>query len=440
RWWDLTEGTRQRILALAEGNQGPVPDVGAPGAAGIALQHPQGVLVIWIELRDRRILNTEEQTLLSVLTSRLTQGLHRVHQLDEQRETALALQHAILGPADLPFGFAARYQPATRPLEVGGDWYDAATLDDGRVAMVVGDCVGHGLSAATVMGQLRSACRALLLQRLDPADTLAGLDRFAAGLTGARCTTACAAVLDTRTGELSYSIAGHPPPLGVDPGGTALLLDDARSLPLGVRQDLRRPVAHAVVPAGATVLLYTDGLIERRNATLDIGISRVTDLLSGEISRGLDDTAEHLMTELAPDGGYQDDVAILLYRRPQPLELVFPARPEQLAPARAALRGWLATSGVTTQLICDVVLAAGEAMSNAVEHGHRDDPDGLVTLRGTLKDATLHLSITDTGRWKTPEPDHRRGRGTRFMKMLMDSVAVEPTPGGTTVRMSVSLK
>ncbi len=438
-WRDLAEPTRRRILALAETGDAPAPPIGTPGSTGITLQHPQGVLVIWIELGDRRTLNTEEQTLLTVLTSRLTQGLHRVHQLDQQRETALALQHAILGPAYLPVGFAARYQPATRPLEIGGDWYDVATLDDGRIAMVVGDCVGHGLSAATVMGQLRSACRALLLQRLDPADTLTGLDRFAAGLSGARCTTACAAVLDPRTGELSYSIAGHPPPVMVNADGTALLLDDARSLPLGVRQDLRRPVAHAVVPPGSTVLLYTDGLVERRRLAVDAGISRVTELLSRERTRGLDDLAEQVMTDLAPGGGYQDDVAVLLYRRPQPLELFFPARPPELAPARAALRGWMTTSGVTPQLACDVLLAAGEAMGNAVEHGHRDDPDGMITLRGNLNDATLHLSISDTGRWKTPEVDHRRGRGTAFMRTLMDSVAVEPAEGGTTVRMSVSL-
>ena len=103
-----------------------------------------------------------------MLAGHLGQGLHRVHQIDQQRETALALQHAILGPAHLPAGFAVRYEPATRPLKVGGDWYDTVALDDGRIGIVVGDCVGHGLAAATVMGQLRSACRALLLENTEP--------------------------------------------------------------------------------------------------------------------------------------------------------------------------------------------------------------------------------------------------------------------------------
>ncbi len=88
-----------------------------------------------------------------MLAGRLGQGgLQRVHRVDQQRETALALQHAILGPSDIPSGFAVRYQAASRPLQVGGDWYDIVSLDDGRIALVVGDCVGHGLPAATVMG------------------------------------------------------------------------------------------------------------------------------------------------------------------------------------------------------------------------------------------------------------------------------------------------
>ena len=115
-----------------------------------------------------------------MLCGYLGQALHRAHQTDQQRETALALQRAILGPSRLPPGFAARYEPASRPLEVGGDWYDLVELPDGRIGIVVGDCVGHGLEAATVMGQLRSACRALLLQDASPAQTLSAMDRFAA--------------------------------------------------------------------------------------------------------------------------------------------------------------------------------------------------------------------------------------------------------------------
>src|SRR6185436_10962068 len=174
---------------------------------------PEGVLVLFVELQEQRPFTAEDRTLLTVLGGRLGQGLQRVHQLDQQRETALALQDAILGPAQLPSGFAVRYQPATRPLQVGGDWYDVVDLDDGRIALIVGDCVGHGLAAATVMGQLRSACRALLLETPSPSAALVAMDQFATRLPGARCTTVVCAVLTLESGELVFSSAGHPPPI-----------------------------------------------------------------------------------------------------------------------------------------------------------------------------------------------------------------------------------
>jgi serine phosphatase RsbU (regulator of sigma subunit) len=213
------------------------PNVSRPGTAGIAVQHPEGALVVWIDLADERSFTLEDQTLLSVLAGRLSQGLQRVHQVDQQRETALALQHAILGPADLPPGFAVRYQAASRPLQVGGDWYDVIDVEDGRIALVVGDCVGHGLAAAAVMGQVRSACRALLFDNPSPSAALARMDRFAARLPGAQCTTAICAVLNPDTGELVYSSAGHPPPILVHADGTIQMLDDGHTIALGLRQD-----------------------------------------------------------------------------------------------------------------------------------------------------------------------------------------------------------
>ena len=183
--------SRRCVTALCS-----IPYTAAPGTAGMRLQHPEGVLVVWIDLSAQRPFTLEDQTLLTVLAGRLGQGLQRVYQVDQQRETALALQHAILGPAHLPLGFAVRYQAASRPLQVGGDWYDLVDLEDGRIALIVGDCVGHGLTAAAIMGQLRSACRALLLENPSPRAALAGLDRFAARFTGRSCTTAVCAVLD----------------------------------------------------------------------------------------------------------------------------------------------------------------------------------------------------------------------------------------------------
>lgn len=435
RWHELPAGTRQNILALRNADS-LVADTTEPGMARIALQHPRGVLVLYLELPERRPFTPEDHTLLAVLAGRLGQGLQRVHQLDQQRETALALQHAILGPT-VSSGFAVRYQPATRPLQVGGDWYDVVNLDDGRIALIVGDCVGHGLPAATVMGQLRSACRALLLEHPSPAAALSALDRFAARLPGARCTTAFCAVLNPRDGEVLYSSAGHPPPVLVSSDGAVRLLDDASVTPLGLPYDHVRPERRDVIPPRATLLLYTDGLVERRRESLDTGIRRLSALLLEHRTVALDDLADQIMTQLTPSYGYQDDVALMLYRQPAPLEIEFAADAGELAATRTALRGWLRLAGVAPEQTLDVLIAVGEALANAIEHGHRDRPGGAVSLRATVLADRIHVAIADTGVWKPPkvDPAAHRGRGIALMRALMQDVSIEPGEHGTTINM-----
>lgn len=440
QWTDLSPETREMVGSLRDGDL-LTPNTTQPGTAGIALQHPEGVLVVWIDLVEHRSFTLEDQTLLTVLAGRLGQGLQRVHQVDQQRETALALQHAILGPAQLPPGFEVRYQAATRPLQVGGDWYDVVDLEDGRIALVVGDCVGHGLAAATVMGQVRSACRALLFENPSPGAALEGLDRFAARLAGAPGATAVCAVLNPDTGELVYSSAGHPPPVLVDADGTIRLLEDGHTIALGIRPDWSRPEAHVTVPARATLLLYTDGLVERRRSALDHGISRVATLVRDGRVASLDDLADEIMSRLAPGGGYQDDVVLLLYRHPAPLELKFPARASHIAPARTALRSWLRRARVDPGQSTNVLVAAGEAVSNAIEHGHRHDPDGIISMCATALVDRVQVTISDTGTWKPPRPAAvpDRGRGISLMRGLMHDVTIHPEATGTTVHLSARI-
>ena len=397
--------------------------------------------MVWIDLAEQRPSTLEDQTLLTVLAGRLGQRLQRVHQVDQQRETALALQHAILGPADLPRGFAVRYQAATRPLQVGGDWYDIVDLEDGRIALVVGDCVGHGLAAATVMGQVRSACRALLLENPSPGAALAGLDRFATRLPGAQCTTAVCAVLNPDTGELVYSSAGHPPPILVDADGTTRMLDDGHTIALGIRPDWSRPEAQVTMPARATLVLYTDGLVERRRSALEHGISRVAALVQDGRACALDDLANQIMSRLAPSGGCQDDVVLLLYRHPAPLELKFPADVSQLAPTRTALRSWLTRARVDPDQTMNVLVAAGEAVANAIEHAHRHSAEGTISLGATALVDQVQLTITDTGSWKPPQraTDPYRGRGITLMRGLMQDVTINPGTAGTTVHLSARI-
>ncbi|TFV64716.1 GAF domain-containing protein [Geodermatophilus sp. DF01-2] len=228
-------------------------------------------------------------------------------------EVAVTLQRAVLGPTVLPEGFAVHYQPAAGTLEVGGDWYDVVDLPGGRFGVVVGDVVGRGLDAAAVMGQLRSAGRALLLESRSPAHVLSALDGFAELVPGASCSTVFCGVVDPAAGTLRYSSAGHVPAILVGDDGAPRLLTEAGSLPLAATEDLVRPESEVLLPRGSTLLLYTDGLVERRNENLDQGMARAAaalvearHLTPAELAAFLTDQ----LLEDAPD----DDVAFLLYR------------------------------------------------------------------------------------------------------------------------------
>ncbi|MCE6998335.1 SpoIIE family protein phosphatase [Saccharothrix sp. S26] len=439
-WAELPEQQRADISAL-RGRPALSPAARGATGTGVTLEHPDGVMVLWLDLDDRRPFTDQDELLLSVLAGHLAQGLTRAHQIDQQRETALALQRAMLGPVELPDGFAVRYEPAARPLEIGGDWYDTVALPDGRIGIVVGDCVGRGLKAAAVMGQLRSACRALLLQETGPARTLMALDHFAAGLPGALCTTAFCGVLDPATGHLTYSSAGHPPAILAHPDGTTRLLEEGRSTPLAVRPGVNRPEAECTLPARATLLMYTDGLVERRRRPLTEGIDQAGAAVQDGRDTALDELATRVMDRLAPAGGYDDDVALLLYRHPAPLELTFPAESAQLAPVRRTLRSWLEQCGLPPQAMQSVLVAAGEACANAIEHGYRGTTPDEVRLRAEALVGDLYLTVADTGRWKTPQPElnAHRGRGVALMRALMQRVTITPGPVGTTVDMHLRI-
>ncbi|MFD5714540.1 SpoIIE family protein phosphatase [Streptomyces pharetrae] len=439
RWEDLPPERRQALTDLRQ--RSPLTPAASETGAGILLEHPEGPLALWVDLGEQRPFTSEDQLLLSLLAGHLAQGLVRAHQIDQQRETAIALQRAILGPAQLPDGFAVRYEPATRPLEVGGDWYDTVILPDGRIGIVVGDCVGRGLEAASVMGQLRSACRALMLQDPSPSRALMALDQFAAGVPGALCTTVFCGVLDPGTGQLTYSSAGHPPGIIAHHDGTTRLLDEGRSLPLAVRPGRARPEAHCTLGARATLLLYTDGLVERRRRPLSAGIDQASEAVQEGRDEPVDELADDVMARLAPPGGYDDDVALLLYRHPAPLEVSFPAESSQLAPVRKALRSWLDQCDLPPNTVQNVLVAAGEACANAIEHGHRNAPGEAVRLRAEALVDNLRLTVADSGRWKTPQPElnTHRGRGVALMRAMMQQVTITPGPSGTTVDMQMRI-
>ncbi|GHF21908.1 histidine kinase [Amycolatopsis deserti] len=409
-----------------------------PGAAGRELGAAlgSGDSVVWAERVDQ-VLGAEDRALFGMLVAQLAQALGRARSYDEARAVALTLQHAILGPTDLPGGFAVRYEPAVRPLEVGGDWYDVARLPDGRIAVVVGDCVGRGLAAASVMGQLRSACSALLLSYGDPARALDQLDGFARQIPGALCTTVFCAVVDPVAGIVTYSSAGHPSAVLSHADGSDQLLDQALSVPLAVRRSKDRPRATVPLRPGSVLLLYTDGLVERHGQPIDEAIEGARVALREVPRRQSAEITEHLLDRLLPPSGHNDDVAVLVYVHPPgPLRLNLPAVPRSLVDMRWELRQWLAESDVPDEPAQDVILAVDEACTNSIEHGYSGSGEGTLTLTATAAEGTVEVVITDDGTWRPPPADPGiRGRGVGLMRALMTEVDITPGEQGSEVRM-----
>jgi len=406
-----------------------------------------GTSAVVAEFPAARAVRAEERELFAALTSHLAQVLARARDYAQARTVALTLQQAILGPTKLPHGFAARYAPAVEPLEVGGDWYDVVPMPGQRIGVVVGDCVGRGLPAAAVMGQLRSASQAVLLRASDPAEALADLDTFASRIPAAECTTVFCAVIDPAAATVTYSSAGHPPTILVRPDGGHSLLDHAQSLPLAIRPDgSRRKQASVTLPPGGTLMLYTDGLVERRHVPVDEGISAAAALIAEHGTEHPDALADQLMSGMTPAAGFEDDVAFLLYRHPPaPLDMhVTAADPSCLAAIRARLRQWLPQAGIGDRDGADILIAIGEAAANAYEHGTAGLGDGhepvQITVTVRAEHALVEATVTDTGSWQPPreQPD-TRGHGIAFMHALMDHVDISITERGTIVTMTKEL-
>jgi PAS domain S-box-containing protein len=417
------------------------PDALGQSSGIVAVLTGGGGVALWLELRVPRRISGEDRLLVTVLVGHLGLAIQHVRQFEAARETSLTLQHAMLAPAKLPPGFAVRYEPAVTPLEIGGDWYDVLRVGDHRIGIIVGDCVGRGLSAAAVMGQLRASARALLLTGAEPARLLEELDAVAELIPDAFCTTVFLAVLDTESGEFSYSCAGHLPAILAAPRLAHTLISDARSVPLAVQRKASRPQASVTLPPGSTLMLYTDGLVERRDVALDDGIAHLGATVERGLNLTVDDVADAALSELAPPAGYDDDIAIVVYRRPYPpLAIHRTVNADQLGELRQQLSGWLHGAGVAEERVADIVLAVNEAVANSIEHGYQGRKPGKVRINGENDGARVDLKVTDKGKWKPAATDPGvRGRGLLLIRAVSDWLELDCTPKGTTVSMSFSL-
>ncbi|MGY1703311.1 SpoIIE family protein phosphatase [Geodermatophilus sp. SYSU D00697] len=397
------------------------------GAVGVVFSQP-------------RRFAAAERTFLLTVAGQAAAALERAALADVRREMADTLQRSLL-PAALPqperLAVTARYLPAVAGTSAGGDWYDVLALPDGRVAVAVGDVVGHGAPAAAVMGQLRSSLATLLLAGFSPGRALEFLDIFAAPITGSRVSTAACLLLDPVTGELTYSRAGHPPPLVAHPTGPRFL-DDGLGPALGLLPHTSaRPEAVTTVAAGTSLVLFTDGLVEVRGADLDDGLQRLADAVTARASAPLDSLVDGALAELVGPAGADDDIAVVAVRPlPAPLRLELPADPARLASVRQAVAAWAADAAVGQPATEDLQLAVGEAVANAVEHAYRDTGRaGRVDVElAADRDGGVRVAVRDGGVWRPPADPGFRGRGLQLIHALTGDVDVHHGPGGTVLR------
>ncbi|MFC7532923.1 SpoIIE family protein phosphatase [Actinoplanes sp. GCM10030250] len=364
---------------------------------------------------------------------------------EQSRDVITALQRELL-PSGLPVlpgvQVAASYLLADAETSAGGDWFDAVSRPDGRVALVVGDVVGHGVSASGVMGQLR----AVLQERLDAgagiAETLAAADRLAGRVRAAHAATVCLVLLDPATGELEYCTAGHPPPLLIPAGGGVRYLPVTGGIPLGTGGSF--PARTGRLEIGDLLLLYTDGILERPGAGPDSAAELAQVAADATAGRALHDpaatAAERVCAQslelLVRSGGHADDITLLAAQRTSPvpeLALDMPAEPTALRGARARLGEWLAAAGAAEHDVFVLQHAIGELATNAIEHAFGGNfGKDTIEVRAVLGDSgTVEATVTDHGGWRVPQRQPTRGRGLALTAQLVQSLRVEPGATGT---------
>jgi serine phosphatase RsbU (regulator of sigma subunit)/DNA-binding response OmpR family regulator/anti-sigma regulatory factor (Ser/Thr protein kinase) len=367
------------------------------------------------------------------------------------REQVAAREHAIadelqrrLLPRDRyeldRLDVATYYRSGVEGTQVGGDWFDVVELGVGRVALVVGDVMGRGIPAASVMGQVRSALRAMVRLDLDPGQVVEQLDGFVRDLDGDQIVTCVVAVLDPTDHVLHYANAGHVPPVLGAAEGTAVRLD-ATAPPLGTG-GVSAVVRRLELPPGAQLTLFTDGLVEHRGESLDRGLDALARLLATVDGMPLAGVPQHLVDTLLPEGP-DDDVALLVARvtdgaRACTVTVRLGDRLPVIARAReqvaTTLEGW----GVPAEVTEDLKVMASELVTNALVHG-----EPPLDVRLTHLGSEIVLEVDD----RSPARPHRvaadreseHGRGLQIVATLADRWGTRTTGAGKTVWCSRTL-
>jgi serine phosphatase RsbU (regulator of sigma subunit)/anti-sigma regulatory factor (Ser/Thr protein kinase) len=407
---------------------------------GVPLQaHGEVLGVLHVGTLTPRAFTSDEAELLQLVGDRVALALE-ARLSDRTRMVIEAFQRTFL-PDALPFvpglRITTRYLPAASSVGVGGDWFDTFTLPSGDIVLAIGDVAGHGLPAASLMGKMRNALRAQALAGGTPAQIVARSDEFHRHFGDGELVTLLVGILDRDLTTFRFVAAGHSPPLVVRPDEARFAINGASNPPLGLATPPAFQESVVELEPGTSILLYTDGLIERRDESLDVGLERLRSTAEGALrERDANLALNQVLTGML-DAAPFDDVAVMLVHRdaePQTvLEFAVEARARSLAPIRRALFRWLDDVGVSRVPAMEIVTAASEASANTVEHAYGPG-GGNLTVIATIDDGSVSVQIRDAGRWRGATRG-ARGKGLGLMRGLMDDVDVAATERGTVVTM-----
>lgn len=419
------------------------PTIGAAASVMIVPMIARGKTLGAITLVDAestRRYRPDDLEFAEILSRRAALAYDNARLYARQQRVAEALQNASL-PTSLPdipgLRICATYRAGANDSEIGGDWYDAFELPDGALALSVGDVAGKGLRAAVVMGAVRQAFRAAAFEGVGPAEILNRSNKLLCH-QGIGMVTAAIAILDVESGQLTFATAGHPPILSIRPGETPRRFT-TEGLPLGVLPDYVFAQDSAMVDRGSLLVMYTDGLLE---STRDIraGELAMAGAVESEIAAPTSNSAESIVAKVLATNPTDDvaaltvQVAIEAFDR---LDVILPAEPESACVIRRGLRRLCIAAGLTEQRTLNVLVASGEAVSNAIQHAYGVD-GGDVHVHAYVERESIVVEISDKGKWRAARQDGH-GRGINLMRKLLDSVLIRTTGEGTTVELRLAI-
>jgi serine phosphatase RsbU (regulator of sigma subunit)/CheY-like chemotaxis protein/anti-sigma regulatory factor (Ser/Thr protein kinase) len=399
-----------------------------------------GLIVLGATAEDR--FDTGDLELLRLAADRMAIAIDHVQRFAHGRQLVETLQRNLL-PDRLPhhprLELAARYLPSGLAPQIGGDWYDALELDRDRTAVMIGDVVGHGVRAATTMSELRNALRAFAVEGHSPAAALHQLDRLVHATLGpGMIATVLFLIIDASKGTVLISRAGHPPPALRTATGEIRFLETGGTLPLGIDDRVKADEAEYAVNPGDTLLLFTDGLVERRRESINTGFDRLRDAFTNAPA-DVEELCDYILERTVTEQASHDDIAVLAVRVLGPplgaLQLSLPAKATSVPLVRHRLRVWLNENVPELDTVArgDLEVAWSEACTNVIRHAYGPG-DATFDASAAREGNAISLQVRDTGQWRPPRGQHG-GRGIALMRELCDEVRVDRRSEGTTVTM-----